>query len=137
MKSNILYRINVGLIPAIALLILSISNEFLLFQSYKNDPNNFIFSMATEYIIWLSLFYIFLIPLFFCYWKKHLSTKVTLINSLLAIIFYCLLVFYPNYSIDTLGVSVLFDHASKLLTLVLICFWFKFKQNNVAVSVFT
>jgi hypothetical protein len=131
MSNSVLSRVSAWLIPATLLLIISISNEAFLFQSHKNDPNNFFFVLVMEYIIWLALLYIFLIPMFFCYWRKQLSVKMTLINCVIAILSYVLVVFYPDYKFDELSFNLQFDHVIKMCSLALICYLLKYKQNNV------
>jgi hypothetical protein len=130
MIQGILNRVNSFLIPAILLLIILVCNEAFLFQTYENDPNNFILVLVVEYLIWLALFYIFLTPMLLCYWKKYLTVKVTLINSIIAISTYYLVVFYPNYKFETLAFSLQLDHVIKMCSLGVICYLFKFKQDK-------
>jgi len=130
MSQGILNRANSFLIPAILLLIISVCNEIFLFQTYVNDPNNFILVLVVEYLIWLVLFYIFLTPMLFCYWKKYLTVKVTLINSTIAVTSYYLVVFYPDYKFETLAFSLQLEHVIKMCSLGLICYLLKFKRDK-------
>tara|TARA_R110000787_G_scaffold281149_1_gene392313 strand:- start:5 stop:454 length:450 start_codon:yes stop_codon:yes gene_type:complete len=133
MKDHLIYRINAAWVPAIVLLFLSILSELLIFQSFEQDPYFLIF-LFLEFVITLPIFYGCSIPFFFCYWQSRLTLKNFPPISVLSMVTYVSVIFYPSYSLENVSIGVTYSHIGSLISFSFIGLWLALKQQHKAVN---